>query len=244
MAKDKGGEEDFGPDPNAWMVTFGDLVMLLLTFFVLLLTMKSMDTKEYKKVFKQKQPTSGPLEYRDISGKFADIFASETFSRSVMISSNQRLEEAIDFLKSIESLEWQDELENLKYIIDVTDDERGVVISLEADNLFQPGNASITPDRLHTLDALGMLIKYASNDILIMGHTDNVPIRGGPFGSNWDLSVYRALSVLYYFTDSLGIDPGRLAAGGYGDMLPRFPNDTEGNRSKNRRVEFVLKRPH
>ena len=105
------------------------------------------------------------------------------------------------------------------------------------------GEAEIRVDRLHILDEIGRLFRYAANDILVMGHTDNVPTTGTRFDSNMELSAYRALSVLYYLTDSRGLKAERLAAGGYGAFLPRYPNDTPEGRTKNRRVEFLLKKP-
>lgn len=242
VRKNKNQGDEFKVDPNTWMATFSDLLMLLLTFFVLLLTMKSMDTKAYKKIFDHMLPTSGPLEYKDISGKLASIQAGKPYGKPVLITSDEMIKEAIDFLKNIDELQAQGkQLYNLRDYIEITEDNRGVIIALQSDNLFEPGEAEIKPDMLALLDKIEKIFRYASNDILIMGHTDNLPLKNSKFESNWELSFYRALSVLFYLSDSLGIKPERLAAGGYGDLMPRYPNDTQENRIKNRRVEFILK---
>lgn len=227
-------------DPNAWMATFADLLMLLLTFFVMLLTMKSMDSGRAREIFVR---TYGPLDFISQNEYVAPIDEFEQYTKAVDITSTETLEEAIDMLEGINPMpDKKRAIRNLREMIDVTESEKGVVITLESDHLFDSGDAEIHPARLEVLDAIAMLFRYATNDVLIMGHTDSVPTRGGRFESNWELSVYRALSVLYYMTDAAGLDQERLAAGGFGDRMPRYPNDTEENRAKNRRVEFVLKK--
>lgn len=234
---DSGGSE---VDPNAWMATFADLLMLLLTFFVLLLTMKSMDTGKAREIFVR---TYGPLDFIGQNEYVAPIDEFEQYTKAVDITSTEALEDAIDMLEGINPMpDKKQAIRNLRELIDVTESEKGVVITLESDHLFDSGDTEIHPARLEVLDAIAMLFRYATNDVLIMGHTDSVPTGGGRFESNWEISVYRALSVLYYMTDAAGLDPERLAAGGFGDLIPRYPNDTEENRAKNRRVEFILKK--
>jgi chemotaxis protein MotB len=238
MASDTNNEGG-GSDPNAWMATFADLLMLLLTFFVLLLTMKSMDTGKAREIFMR---TYGPLDFIAQNEYVPPIDEVEHYSKTINITSTETLEEAIDMLEGISPIpDKKRAIRNLRELVDVTENEKGVVITLESDHLFDSGDAEIHPARLEVLDAIAMLFRYAANDVLIMGHTDSVPTRGR-FGSNWELSVYRALSVLYYMTDAAGLDPERLAAGGFGDRMPLYPNDTDENRSKNRRVEFILKK--
>jgi len=239
-------EKEDGPeikaDPKAWMVTFSDLTMLLLTFFVMLLTMKSMEAGRARELFLQ---SDGPLDYVGQQDRTGDAFDGEKYINSVTITSTEVLEKAFELLEGIDLMPKKDRPAiNLRNIItEMTEDERGVAISLDADELFASGQAEIRGDRLLILDAIGRLFRYASNDILVMGHTDNIPIAGGRFASNLELSVYRALNVLNYLTDKQGLKPERLAAGGYGELLPRYPNDSPENRAKNRRVVFILRKP-
>jgi chemotaxis protein MotB len=230
-------DNDDDGDPNAWMATFADLLMLLLTFFVLLLTMKSMDAGKVREIFVR---TYGPLDFIYQNEYVPPLDEFDHYAKTV-ITTTETLEEAIDILEGINPIpDKKRAIRNLRELIDVTESEKGVVITLESDHLFDSGDAEIHPARIEVLDAIAMLFRYATNDILIMGHTDNVPTRGGRFNSNWELSTYRALSVLYFMTDAGGLDPERLAAGGFGDRIPIFPNDTKENRDKNRRVEFIL----
>ena len=231
-------------DANAWMTTFGDLIMLLLTFFVLLLTMKSMDAGSLKERFQELAPTSGPLDYSVQTSGGSIIEGSYVYKKSIVISNNNMLEEVIDLLEGIKRQTAEEyQLKKLLEVIDIKEDDRGIVIVMECDHLFDSGKAEIRPDRFPILDRLGDLFRYVLNDILIMGHTDNRPIRSGVFESNLELSVYRATSVLFYLAEGLGLKQNRFAAGGYGDLRPRYSNDSEADRSKNRRVEFILKRP-
>ena len=242
MASDRKKNSDGGSglDPNAWMATFADLLMLLLTFFVMLLTMKSMDSGKAREVFVR---TYGPLDFISQNEYVPPLEEFDHYIKTTVITSTDALEKAIDLLEGIEPITGRKKsVLNLRDIIDVSQSDKGVVVTLDSDRLFDSGDAEIHPDRLAVLDAIARLFRYAANDILIMGYTDSTPIRNDRFQSNWELSVYRALSVLYYMTDAAGLDPKRLAAGGFGDRMPRYPNDSEENRSKNRRVEFILKK--
>ncbi len=235
-----GGDSDGGMDPNAWMATFADLLMLLLTFFVMLLTMKSMDAGKAREIFVR---TYGPLDFIAQNEYVPPLNEFEQYTKAVDITSTDALEEAMDMLEGISQIPGKKlAMRNLRELIDVTENESGVVITLESDHLFESGDAEIHPGHVEILDSIATLFRYATNDILIMGHTDSVPVHNDRFNSNWELSTYRALSVLYYLTDAEGLNPARLAAGGFGDSMPRYPNDSDENRAKNRRVEFLLKK--
>ncbi len=240
--KDAGAKS--GGDPNAWMVTFGDLIMLLLTFFVMLLTMKSMDAGALKERFQELAPTSGPLEFTDTTPGGSIIEGAHVYQQSMVISNNKDLREVLDLLEGIERQKAEEyHLEELLKIIDIQEDDRGVVIVMACDQLFDSGVAEIRPDRFPALDAVGRLFRYVLNDVLILGHSDDRPIQGGAFASNLELSAYRALSVVFYLTEGLGLKANRFASGGMGALRPRYSNASETGRAKNRRVEFVLKKP-
>ena len=229
--------------PNAWMVTFGDLIMLLLTFFVLLLTMKSMDSGALKEKFQEMSATTGPLEHSDIRSGGSLIEGQYSLKKSLVIKNNQTLEEVFDLLEGIDRKRAEEHhLEKLRQLIDIDEDDRGVVVTMQFDHLFDSGKAEVRSDRFPLLDSMGRLLRNVVNDIMIMGHSDNQPVQGGEFESNFELSFYRAMSVMFYLTEGLGIKPERYAAGGYGDLRPRYPNDSEENRSKNRRIEFILRK--
>ena len=154
--------------------------------------------------------------------------SSCTFSREdLIVSDDNELQEQI--------------LLGLESVMQFSEDERGIVISFQANILFNPGEADIKPISFPTLDMVVNLLGATKNKILVMGHTDNVPIRTKRYRSNWELSLYRALNVQEYFIEK-GVDPKRFGVGGYGDTRPQLPNDTIDGREKNRRVEIILKR--
>jgi chemotaxis protein MotB len=90
------------------------------------------------------------------------------------------------------------------------------------------------------LKQIGNSFKNFEGSVLVEGHTDNLPIDTERFPSNWELSTARAVSVVRYLTEEVGINPVNLSAVGYGDTKPRVPNDTPENRRKNRRVKIIL----
>ncbi|RJQ62790.1 MAG: hypothetical protein C4530_04355 [Desulfobacteraceae bacterium] len=233
-----------GINPNAWMVTFGDLIMLLLTFFVMLLCMKSMDSGALKERFQELAATTGPLDYTDVMPGGSIIRGENIPKNAMVITNNRMLEDLLDLLEGVNREKAAEHhLRELDEAIDFREDERGAVIVMECDRLFESGKAEVRPDRLKILDAIGFLFRHVKNDILVVGHTDRRPIHGGPFASNLELSAYRALSVVFYLTEGLGLRAQRFAAGGFGDMQPAFPEETEEGRARNRRVEFILKKP-
>lgn len=218
-------------DPNAWMVTFGDLIMLLLTFFVLLLTMKSMDKKDTDQMFDYFIEAEGVLEIGGYKSVTVNKNDSGTLKQARYITSSAMLKRTL-----------KQNYYNFRKYYDVDEDERGLVVTLDSEHLFDAGMATIRPSGFSVLDMVGNLLSNVSNDVLILGHTDNTPIRRGRYRSNWDLSSYRALSVFNYLTEEYGLDPKKMAPGGYGDTRPAIPNTSPENRAKNRRVEFILKK--
>jgi chemotaxis protein MotB len=117
---------------------------------------------------------------------------------------------------------------------------RGLVISLAEAGFFNSGSATVRPDAVDALVTIAKTANDPSVRITIEGHTDNVPIRSGKYGSNWELSTARAASVVSLFIEQGKIDATRLAAAGYGEFKPIASNDTPEGRARNRRVDIVL----
>jgi chemotaxis protein MotB len=120
--------------------------------------------------------------------------------------------------------------------------EKGLVITVLGDVLFDSGKANIRPAAYEILNKLAVVLKENVPDLSvgIEGHTDNLPIKVSGWKSNWELSTARALSVLHYLVDKEGISPDRLSAIGYGEYRPVASNDTKESRQLNRRVEIVI----
>ncbi|NVL89367.1 MAG: OmpA family protein [Desulfobacterales bacterium] len=257
-------KKDDGPklDHTGWMVTFGDLLMLLLTFFVLLFSMSSIDVKALKGVFSifsttgvssdmeriitprdiMQQGAGGAMELPGLNmiNVLRDRYRKIVEEKKDIHMTN--LEILKDVLTMEDDTEHDEISKDLKELIDVSEDERGLIITLQEMIMFDSGGAEIKDDVVPLLDWLAEVLGPVSGNVLIMGHTDNIPIRKGRYRSNWELSLYRALNVHDYFIEKKGFSPERFAVGGYGDLRPRFPNDTKEGRRKNRRVEIIIKK--
>jgi chemotaxis protein MotB len=120
--------------------------------------------------------------------------------------------------------------------------EKGLVITVVGDLLFDSGKAKIRPQAYPLLDKVARVLKEEASEfnIGIEGHTDNQPIKVSGWRSNWELSSARALSVLHYLVNEKGISPERLSAIGYGEYQPVTFNDTKDGRQLNRRVEIII----
>jgi chemotaxis protein MotB len=120
--------------------------------------------------------------------------------------------------------------------------EKGLVITVVGDLLFDSGKAKIREEALPLLTKVSTILKdnMAQFNIGIEGHTDNIPIKQSGWKSNWELSTSRALSVLHYLANDQGISPERLSAIGYGEYRPLVSNETSDGRKQNRRVEIVI----
>ncbi len=120
--------------------------------------------------------------------------------------------------------------------------EKGLVITVVGDLIFDSGKAKIRPEAYDLLNKVSGILRdnMAQFNIGIEGHTDNVPITKSGWKSNWELSTARALSVLHYLANDQGISPERLSAIGYGEYRPVASNETKDGRKQNRRVEIVI----
>ena len=129
----------------------------------------------------------------------------------------------------------------LKQYAKVETDENKVKLTIEMPFFFDPGSAMINPEAQRALEGLATPIRDFPHQVIVEGHTDNVPVVSGRYPSNWELSVARAVSVIDFFVQR-GIRPSKLVAGGYGQYRPVHDNDTPEQRSLNRRIEITLLR--
>lgn len=225
-------------DPNSWMITFADLVMLLLTFFVLLLTMSSMDTKKLRDLMTHFRESTGVLEFSGAGqvyklGAFVNKYNS---TDSLLVVDQKNFLTKIKLVSNLTNI-----LKDLSKNITLSDDERGIALSFHGNILFEPGKTTLRKEAYPVLDVIAEAIEECPNDVLIMGHSDNTPIKDEVYGSNWELSTYRGISVLNYFVNKKGLSPSRFSVGGSGSSRPLYPNINQKNRSLNRRVEIIFK---
>ncbi|MBP7553501.1 MAG: flagellar motor protein MotB [Spirochaetes bacterium] len=234
--KDKKCEEG-SPD---WMLTFGDLNSLLLTFFVLIVSMAHFDIIEVQLILSPFQGGFGimPGGRTLTAGRLADLGSSIE-----SLPSNERGSGMAKAHKEAISV-FQAELKTRK--IAVTLNERGIVITLSTDAYFKKASAELDIDATRgVLEKIANLIAqplFYDKSIRIEGHTDTVATDSdGPWPTNWHLSTARALNTLDYLVD-FGADPKKMSVVGYGEYQPIYSNETEEGRSKNRRVDIIILR--
>ena len=220
-----------------WMVTFGDLMSLLLCFFVLLLSFSEIDAQKYKElagsmskafgVQKKRQVFKMPMGQRIIAREHEKAYIAKR--------------EKEEFGKEVKKAILEAKLGNLKDLIqvEITDDE--AIIRMMGETTFDSGKADIRPQMLPLLKKIAAALQTTKGQIIINGHTDNVPISSGRFASNLALSAARATKVGQALLSSGSIDPRRLSIAGFGEYNPVESNDTARGREKNRRVEIVLR---
>ncbi len=148
--------------------------------------------------------------------------------------SNTSLDKTAEALESTLSTFIADDLVNIKKT------DRGIEVEMKSKTLFDSGSARLSRSAIKMLRDVSSILKPLPNQIVVEGHTDNVPIRTILFPSNWELSATRAASVVNLL-GRFGIDPGRMAAIGYGEYKPTATNSNEEGRQKNRRVALVIK---
>jgi chemotaxis protein MotB len=124
--------------------------------------------------------------------------------------------------------------------VEVSLDGKQVTIRIIGEATFDSGQAGIRPELEPLLDKVGLLLRESRGDIVVSGHTDNVPVRGGPYENNLRLSMARAASVSEYFIRNRFVTPDRIVAIGFGEYRPLMSNETFAGREKNRRVEIVV----
>ena len=219
---------------NEWMATYSDTVTLLMTFFVLLFTLSSHNTAKANKTEIAIGNAGGTsiLEFDLYDGEVPLIGGeSDIEGEGVLTKKEQTFKEAKDFLNNNQEL---------KDVISIEDNERGVIVQLKDNILFESASSQLKSDSKAILNKVSDLLQTMDNDILVEGHTDNIPINTYEFPSNWELSADRAVNVVRYFVEVRGLDATRFSASGHGEYHPVAPNDTYENMAKNRRVNILI----
>lgn len=236
MAKEK--KEPEKPS-TAWQGTYGDMITLMLCFFVMLYDPTEIDITQLATITQSLQMNETESVNGGMSlstGKLSDL--GNTINSLPAIEKGRSLGLA---KKKAVSLFAPDVKSNR---ITITSDERGLVISLAADNFFEEGSADLNIDETReTLLRLSDFFKepeLKNRRFRIEGHTDNTPVAAdSKFISNWELSAGRAMNVLHYLAD-FGVDENKFSVAGYADTRPKFSNDSPETRAYNRRVDIII----
>ena len=250
-----------------WLLTYSDLITLLMIFFVVLYSMSKVDAEKFQAVAESlnKALGGGTSSKIELSTNPAGPSLFQTGTPSTKITAPGKGEDPnntaytdptangenknagqgnVDAEKmSIDAIKAKLD----KFAVDngiqttlVTSiEERGLVVRIQETLLFQSGSAVITTQARAILEKISTVLAVVPNQIKVEGHTDNLPISTAQFPSNWELSVIRATNVVQIL-QSDGITPDRLSAAGYGEYRPISSNNTDAGRGKNRRIDLII----
>ncbi len=239
MSRRKRKVDEVNEGAPAWMTTYGDMVTLLLCFFVLLFSFSEIDAQKFQAIVQSFQGSLGVLD----SGKTieSEDYISGSFDNELVA---RQLKEMEDFKDLEGRLKHYLEEKNLDADVLVNLETRGLVLRFQDNILFHSGMANIREEFKEILLAISDFLmepEFESKNVRIEGHTDTVPVDpSGPYETNWELSVARASNVVRFLIEEAQLDPVRFSASGYGKYQPVAPNDTRENKSKNRRVDIVI----
>lgn len=249
MARKRKKKVSSGGSPG-WMTTFGDLMSLLLTFFILLFSMSMLNESQFNKAADSLRSSfigTGTDSIIDGGSDFIDSNESSGYEdidpEEVIVSENSTedvhtIPEAVHQL--YETVDGYLTEEGIETDVTISRDQEGVYIDIKEAILFDSGRATLKDSGQETIGNLAGMFELFDNEIIIEGYTDNVPSTSARFPTNWELSVERAVSVLRHLTDNFSISPERLSARGYGEYRPTVANDSSKNRAQNRRVNIVI----
>lgn len=231
----RGKKEESSPGAPLWLVTYGDMVTLVLTFFVLLFSFSSIDVMKFEMMILSFQGALGFMPGGKAVQQDPAVFGGSVATQAAESTRvNPNIQEVAKNLRSYLQSEGLD-----KQVV-VRIDQRGVTVSLSDQFLFSSGSADLKPEGMRVLFKIAEFIRDAVPAVAVEGHTDSTPLRGGKYNDNWGLSSARAASVASYLQYRAKFDPRKIQAVGYGPNQPLVPNDTPEHKALNRRVDLVF----
>ena len=228
----------------AWLATMGDLMSNLLVFFVLMLSFANTDKQLFLESMESIQSALGtidPATARSFDPNGIVDWGSRSSSRCEDPQANRSQGPSVD-QKIMQQVQQVIARNHLSRVVEADVGERGVIVRVTGNALFQPDSDQLLPIAFVFLDEIVRITEEFPNELSIEGHTDDSDVDSTRFATNWHLSTARSIAVLRYMVDAGKIDARRVAVAGFGSTRPLLPNDNPQNRAANRRVEFVYKR--
>jgi chemotaxis protein MotB len=257
LSRKKQRQEESSGAPE-WMTTYSDMVTLLLTFFIMLFSMATIDKNKFTDIAKS---LSNSLMNLSTGESILDSSGKSIITVDFVNPSDKNLPEqkekyiesaeemVIDAQRQIHNMEMdiaKDEIrqaadaQGIGEKVEIVEEKDYILVRLESEVFFDSGSADIRPGGFLVLQQFAEILRNIDNEILVSGHTDNVPINTPLYKSNWELSTARATTVVRYFTETLGLDPVKFTATGNGEFRPIGDNNTAEGRQRNRRIEIMI----
>ncbi|MCP4133253.1 MAG: flagellar motor protein MotB [bacterium] len=219
-----------------WMVSWSDMTTLLLTFFIILMSFAEIDGKDFYLVLSSFRGSLGMFQggYSLSAGRLEELGQNMMNLPSVKMGRalSKSLKNAVSIFKP--------EIRSKK--VRVTEDIRGLVITLSGDAFFAPGSAVLKDGTRDILKKIGNVVNRVPNFVRIEGHTDSRIIDSKNYPTNWELSSARSINVLRYMTEEEKVNSKKLSTGAFGEQRPLDDNNTPEGRAYNRRVDIVILR--
>ncbi|MDO7485975.1 flagellar motor protein MotB [Peribacillus frigoritolerans] len=228
---------------ESWLVPYADILTLLLALFIVLFASSSVDA----------------VRFQQLSNVFNQVFTSGTGFMDYPSDSPSNEPTSPEQKTGAEDLEKlgkneQEELTEVQERVDayiekndLTDKlgtnltEEGMLISIRENVLFESGVAEVrSENRKIAKEISDLLVMDLPRNIIVSGHTDNIPIKNYQYESNWDLSVMRSVNFMKLLLENKDLDPEMFSAKGHGEFKPVASNETKKGRAKNRRVEILI----
>lgn len=221
-------KDDGHENLERWLLTYADLITLLLAFFIVMYSMSRIDAKRFGKMAEALNGVlkGGTTVFKHVNDE--DILKGHGLLK---LGDLQMIQKQIE--ERFENLQRPEEVQT-----EIT--ERGLVVHIMESALFKEGSAVLESRAMAIMDIVYEKIATLPNHIRVEGHTDDRPINTAVYPSNWELSTARATQVVRYFIENYGMAPDRVSALGYGEFRPVRPNNSIENRAQNRRVDIVI----
>lgn len=223
-------EGEGGAGHERWLISYADLITVLLVFFIVLYSISQADAAKFQRFSSSVQAAFN-----------VEVTRPSAPSGHSGIENDPRFMSYLTIRAQISALLGRLQLDADQATVELT--REGIVIHVSDSLLFAPSDAQLRPEAARLLDGLAAIIGPLPTEVRIEGHTDNVPPAGDRYPDNWTLSVLRAVAAVRYLTDRQGVPPERLSAVGHGPYRPVADNGTLEGRRQNRRVDFVIVQP-
>jgi len=251
MAKKKHHAEEH-VNHERWLVSYADMITLLMVLFVVLYAMGQTDKSKLEQLRTSLQRAFSVevlrgTEATSLRGSSGEslipppvplAITQEIIAMTGVTTPDPRMTSTLHEVR--EALIQVPIPSETSGSVEVGASREGIVISLAGNMLFDSGKSDLKPRGMTLLDTLAERLRTMPNEIRVEGHTDNIPIATPLYPSNWELSSARATTVGRYLAEHSEIAPQRLIAAGYGEFRPVAPNDTREGRARNRRVDLVV----
>ncbi|OEH93534.1 flagellar motor protein MotB [Bacillus solimangrovi] len=235
MAKRK--KKDDGHIDETWLIPYADMLTLLLALFIVLFAASNVDAQKFQKI-----SASFNDAFKGGIGIMDQPFPVQPENPDLLETEEKKhLNQQSDLNELEEQIQTYIESNNLNDNLTTSLTSEGLLITILNDAFFASGSAKVTGETDRLAHELGSaLATKTPHDVIISGHTDNLPINNAEFDSNWHLSVIRAVNFMKILLENDQLNPEYFSAKGYGEFKPIASNDTPENRQKNRRVEVLI----